>query len=246
MTLQQQLIEKTAQRAGLIAQQDAWRTSTAQRLADTRNQIRQQAQTTFQQRINSPQMYGGPTLPMNATPQQNIQFMQQLQSWRNQQQAARDQQFVRADTIGSWGTALGQGQQLDIAQIDAFMPNQGAWSYFGDNPQQGTQYRTAYSTFLDTGTNIDVLNREIADITTQIDSRSGDGTGGPSDPGPGNGELDGGGGIDGSYSGTGGYVPPTMPQIDQAEARNRVRRDAPRIAFAQPRFGVGINIPLGT
>ena len=122
------------------------------------------------------------------------------------------------------------------------------------NPQNQSAYQTQldnwWNSYFQQGTNIDVLDREIADITTEIESGAGSGgTGGggtPGDPGPGNGELDGGDGIGGSYSGTGGYVPPTMPQIDQTEARNRVRRDAPRIAFAQPRFGVGLNIPLGT
>ena len=75
------------------------------------------------------------------------------------------------------------------------------------------------------------LDAQIAELTAQIATANNQpgagGTGTPGSPPP-------------------GGTPPQEVMQEPAATRDRARRDIARVAFGSPRFGVGLNIPLGT
>ena len=151
------------------------------------------------------------------------------------------------DRLAQWATRLESGQPIPITEIDQFNTPSSLnpeWIYFGPeanysgmsgtqigalNAQLRNQYRTQYESFL-------TMDQQIASLQQQIAAMQNQGSGQPSN---------------GTGTGGGGTPPPQTPPpspAEPAETRNTQRADRRRlqVAFGSPRFGVGLNIPLGT
>lgn len=153
------------------------------------------------------------------------------------------------DALRSSGEALVEGQAAST------------WAYFSPSPISGSPSfqeiiswrnaaRSKYSDFLSSAADLEKLNTQIQDLQTQYqkeqDKAKNDGdkptpppTPTPPPPAP--------------EPPAPEPPPPEPPPTPEAPAvaapaqdRNRSRRDIARVAFGNPRYGVGLNIPLGT
>ena len=206
MTPQQQLAQRVAERAALVAQRDTMRQTISSNLL----------------RASQGSPYG-------------------TQETRNR--------------LASWSSRISAGEAIPISEIDSF--SRGAsgnpeWIYFGSlpdysgmdmyarasiNEQMRAQNRQTYSSYLSSDTGISALDAQIAELTAQLATANNQpgagGTGTPGSPPPGGTTPPGG-------------TPPQEVMQEPAATRDRARRDIARVAFGSPRFGVGLNIPLGT
>jgi hypothetical protein len=201
MTPQQQLAQRIAERAALVAQRD-----------------------TMRQTISS-----------------NLLTASQGSPYGTQETRNR---------LASWSSRLSAGEAIPISEIDSFSTGASGnpeWIYFGSMPnysgmsgaaigtmnsQLRAQNREMYSSFLSSDTGIGALDAQIAELTAQLATAN-------NQPGA------GGTGTPGSTP-PGGTPPPQEVMQEPAATRDRARRDIARVAFGSPRFGVGLNIPLGT
>lgn len=182
--------------------------------------------------------------------------------------ASQSSQYANQATrsrLASWASAIKSGTSLPtIAQIDqAKSPStiglNAEWAYFGTQDPTSVYNaaggykgggiaaleslrkanKATYATFIGSDGGISALDAQIATLQAQLQA-----------------ELSAGQAAGGTGQGGGTTVTPvTDDQIDQgsfaqteaqSNERSRLRRDRARIAFGAPRFGVGINIPLGT
>jgi hypothetical protein len=102
-------------------------------------------------------------------------------------------------------------------------------------PQNVSAYNTQldgwWNSYFQQRSSMTSLDAQIAELTAQLATANNQpgagGTGTPGSPPP-------------------GGTPPQEVMQEPAATRDRARRDIARVAFGSPRFGVGLNIPLGT
>lgn len=148
------------------------------------------------------------------------------------------------------------GRYATVERLDEMQRSgQGPWGYLGEDAnavyaREGSAgirklqdaNRSAYSSFLAKQAELVEFGKTVAEAKKQYEQQQAN-TGGNT-----------GGTTDGGTTPPPPPPPPDQPppeppapqQVLQSEERGRVRRDISRVAFGNPRFGVGLNIPLGT
>ena len=216
-TISQQLAALTVQRQALVSQRDSYRNAVSGRLLAA----------------------------SKASPYGNQATRARLASWAN--------------AIKS-GTSLPTIAQIDQAKSPSTAGLNAEWAYFGTKDPTNV-YNTAgglkgggiaaleslrkankatYATFIGSDGGVAALDSQIAALQAQLQAElsAGQSTGNSAIQGAGNAATP----VE-----NGQADPGSLAQSEaQSNERSRLRRDRARIAFGTPRFGVGINIPLGT
>lgn len=102
------------------------------------------------------------------------------------------------------------------------------------NEQLRNQYRGQYSAYLAQTSELTSMQAEINRLQQQYAQEQAAQNQAQS------------GGATPANDGSAPVEPLKTQQVLQAEERGRLRRDTARVAFGSPRYGVGLNIPLGT